>query len=200
MAQLPAPFDATQHNLEQGLPQMPAGRHIVAIIASEVKPTKNKDGHYLECELSNQDGTIRGALRFNLDNQNAEAVRIAFKQLGQVSMAVGVPQFNDSQAIHNRPFGVEVGLQKGANPEGYTEVKQFFCTDWSQPWNGSTAPVPAPAATPAPATAAAASAPAAGGWGAQQTAAPAPAAAAPAPANTAWGASTGGAAPWGAKA
>ena len=178
MAQLQ--FDATKvepAGMSSQLPVSGPDGYSVIISASEMKENKDKTGGYLELTLQVIDGEHKGesgAYRLNLFHSTPKTVEIAYRQLSAICHAVGVFQVGDSTQLHNIPFKAVVGLQKGENPEGYTEVKGVLCMDGSAPGKPKSA---APAAQPAPvqpAAQAAQAAPAA--WG-QQPAASTPEAA-----------------------
>lgn len=158
-------FDATQVDpagISSQLPVSGPEGYGVIISASEMKENKDKTGGYLELTLQVIDGEHKGetgAYRLNLFHSTAKTVEIAYRQLSAVCHAVGVFQVADSTQLHNIPFKAVVGLQKGDNPEGYTEVKGVLCSDGSTPGKPKG---PAQAAQPAPVQQAAA--PAAGGW------------------------------------
>ena len=136
MAQLQTTFDATQVDPTQSAGMLPVGRHNVVIESSEIKPTKSNDGGYLQLNLRVIDGEDEGATgpyRLNIYNSSPKAVEIAHRQLSAICHAVRVYKLSDSGELHNIPFQVEVGLQRGENPQGYTEVKKVFAQDGSEP-------------------------------------------------------------------
>lgn len=167
-------FDATKvepAGISSQLPVSGPDGYGVIISASEMKENKDKTGGYLELTLQVIDGEHKGetgAYRLNLFHSNAKTVEIAYRQLSAVCHAVGVFQVADSSQLHNILFKAVVGLQKGDNPEGYTEVKGVLCSDGSTPGKPKG---PAQAAQPAPVQQASvqqpvqqSAAPAAGGW------------------------------------
>lgn len=136
MAKLVQVFDATSVDPTQTLGGLPIGKHPVVIINSEVKPTKNNDAGYLQLDLQIIDGPSKGAVgawRLNLYHSNRQTVEIAYRQLSALCHVIGVYQVQDSQQLHNIPFVVEVGLQKGENPEKYTEVKRVLDMNGNEP-------------------------------------------------------------------
>ena len=168
-------FDATKvepAGLSSQLPVSGPDGYGVVISASEMKENKDKTGGYLELTLQVIDGEHKGesgAYRLNLFHSNAKAVEIAYRQLSAICHTVGVFQVADSTQLHNIPFKAVVGLQKGENPEGYTEVKGVLCSDGSTPGKPKG---PAQAAQTAPVQQTAQQ-PATGGWpGAAQQQAP----------------------------
>lgn len=200
MAQLLNPFDATQWNPAQSSGQLPIGnKQVCQIIASEVKANSANDGGFLEFILEILDGPnvgSTGAYRLNLYNQSQKAVEIAHRQMSALCHVVGIFNVSDTSALHNKPFRIDVGYQKGQDPAtnpdapGYTEVKKVYDVNGNEPGKApapqaappvqTAAPAPAPAVQPVVAPA-----PWAGGQTApaaapvQTQAAPAPAAAPP---------------------
>lgn len=94
---------------------LPAGDYEMMIVKSDTKPTKAGTGHYLECEMHVISGEHSGRRhweRFNLDNPNAQAVKIAQESLARLCAALGVDEVEDSEQLHDRPFIAEVGIDK----------------------------------------------------------------------------------------
>lgn len=222
MAQLLHAFDARAYDPTQGAGSLPIGRHPVIIESSEVKGNSKNDGGFLLLTLKLIDGPqagATGAYRLNLYSSSQQASEIAHRQLSAVCHVTGVFNVQDSAQLHNIPFVVEVGFQKGHEPgsspeaKGYTEVKRVFDINGNEPGKqGQAAAAQAPAQQPAQQQQQAAAwggqqqAPAqqqqqqpAAQWGGQAPAQQAPAQQAAAPA--AWGGQAapaqGQAAPWG---
>lgn len=126
---------------------LPAGEYEMMVVKSDTKPTKAGTGHYLECEMHVISGEHSGRRhweRFNLDNPNAQAVKIAQESLAKLCAAIGVDEVNDSEQLHDQPFIAEVGIDKKDDQRNVI---------WGyQPALGGT-PAPAPAAKPAPSAA-----------------------------------------------
>lgn len=100
----------------------------VKIVASEIKPTKNNDGGFLELTLEIIEGEHegdRGAYRINLFHPNEKTVSIAQEQLSAVCYVTRVLSLSDTTQLHGIPFRAVVGLQKKKSPTDpdYTEVK-----------------------------------------------------------------------------
>ena len=165
MAQLIQAFNAQQYDPTQGGGSLPVGRHPVIIESSEVKANKANDGGYLQLNLKLIDGPqtgTTGAYRLNLYHSNPQTAEIAHRQLSAICHCVGVFNVQDSGQLHNIPFIIEVGLQKGeeAAQKGYTEVKKVFDINGNEPGKAGQG---APAAQPQ-------QQPAQGGFGQQQPA------------------------------
>lgn len=171
MAQLMQAFDAQQYDPTQGGGNLPVGRHPSIIESSEVKANKANDGGYLQLNVKLIDGPqtgTTGAYRLNLYHSNPQTAEIAHRQLSAICHCVGVFNVQDSGQLHNIPFIIEVGLQKGeeAAQKGYTEVKKVFDINGNEPGKaGQGAPAAQPQQQPA--------AQGGGAWGGQPAQQPA---------------------------
>lgn len=108
-------FDASQVQPDSGVQDpVPAGWYNTVIDQSELKPTKDATGHYLEIRHNIIDGAHAGKKiygRLNLRNANPTAQEIGYKQLSAVCHAVGVLQVQDSAQLHNIPLKIKVKLR-----------------------------------------------------------------------------------------
>lgn len=112
MAQLN--FDANTVAPQEALDPIPADWYPCAMVESEMKPTQDKSGGYLECAYQVIDGPYKGRKvfdRLNLHNKNQVAVEIAYRTLSAICHAAGVIQLQDSQQLHNRPLLVKVAIE-----------------------------------------------------------------------------------------
>ncbi len=94
---------------------IPAGKYLAAITESEMKPTKNGGGSYLQLTFTIIEGQHKNRVlwaRLNLDNPNATAVRIAQAELSAICHATGVMRPRDSAELHNLPLVIAVRLRK----------------------------------------------------------------------------------------
>ena len=128
---------------------LPAGEYEMMIVKSETKPTKANTGHYLELEMhviSGQHSGRRHWERLNLDNPNAQAVKIAQESLAKLCMAIGLDDVEDSEQLHDQPFVAEIGIDKKDDQRnviwGYKSIGGLAAKP-------KAAPAPAPAAAPA---------------------------------------------------
>ncbi len=101
------------HNVEPNadFDPIPAGKYLAVITASEMKPTKNNNGHFLELTFQVIEGSYKNRLlwsRLNLDNPSPQAVQIARGELSAICRAIGVMQPKDSVELHNLPLTVTV--------------------------------------------------------------------------------------------
>lgn len=108
-------FDASQVQPDSGVQDpVPAGWYNTVIDQSELKPTKDATGHYLEIRHNIIDGAHAGKKiygRLNLRNANPTAQEIGYKQLSAVCHAVGVLQVQNSAQLHNIPLKIKVKLR-----------------------------------------------------------------------------------------
>ena len=107
-------FDATQVNPDPSFEPIPAGRYNMMIVESEMKPTKDGSGAYLQLTLKVVDGQYAGRQvfdRLNLQNQNPVAAEIAYRRLSAYCHATGVIQVQDSQQLHGIPFKARVAVR-----------------------------------------------------------------------------------------
>jgi len=108
-------FDANTVDPATDFEPLPAGKYLAVITDSEMKPTKNGNGHYLELTFQVIDGQYKNRMlwsRLNLDNPNRQAVQIAQGELSAICRAVGVMQPKDSTELHNLPLLVTVKCKK----------------------------------------------------------------------------------------
>ena len=115
MAQLGS-FDANSVGERQDYSAVPAGRYRIMATSSDMKPTKNGAGNYLQIEYDIQAGEHQGRKlfeRLNLDNPNQTAVDIAYRTLGEICKAVGKLQITDSMELHNIAMECDVAVEEG---------------------------------------------------------------------------------------
>lgn len=108
-------FDATQVEPSTGKDPVPAGKYVAVIVGSEMKPTKNGAGEYLECEYQIVDGEHKGRKlwsRHNLQHSNAQTVQIARGELSAICRAIGIMTPKDSAELHNLPLTITVKVKK----------------------------------------------------------------------------------------
>jgi hypothetical protein len=112
MAQLN--FDARQVDPQQSFEPIPAGWYNMMIVDSEMKPTSNGQGAYLQLTLKVVDGQYAGRQvfdRLNLQNQNPVATEFAYRRLSAYCHATGVIQVQDSQQLHGIPLKARVSVR-----------------------------------------------------------------------------------------
>lgn len=149
MAQLQSAFNAQQFDPTQGgnFSQLPVGKHVVVIVASEVKATSDNTGGLVQYDLQVIEGPgtgKTGPMRLNLYNKSDKARQIAESQQAALCYATGVLQLQDTQQLHGIPFMVEVEnqdltaqqLEKQAAGETvtpFTQVRKILNRDGSLP-------------------------------------------------------------------
>lgn len=104
-------FNASNVEPNADFDPIPAGKYLAVITASEMKPTKNNNGHFLELTFQVIEGQYKNRLlwsRLNLDNPSPQAVQIARGELSAICRAIGVMQPKDSAELHNLPLMVTV--------------------------------------------------------------------------------------------
>ena len=110
MASLTNAYDPNAE-AQQDFAPLPAGEYLAQIVDSDMKPTSNNTGHYLELVYEVVDGPQKGRklwARLNLDNPNGQTVEIANRQFAAVREATGVAQPRDSQELHYKPHVIRV--------------------------------------------------------------------------------------------
>lgn len=100
------------------MPHIPAGDYKAVIVKSEMKPTKDGNGQYLQLGMVITEGPHRDTEfteRLNLVNANPKAVAIAYLALARIADAIGILDLNgiDSSALHNKPFLMKVIDEEG---------------------------------------------------------------------------------------
>lgn len=143
-------FDANDVEPAVGFDPIPSGRYAAIITGSEMKPTKNGNGQYLELTFQVLAGDFKGRLlwaRLNLDNPNALTVKIARAELSAICRAVGVMAPKDSVELHNLPLVIKVSSkQRDDNGEltnvikGYEKKDGVATTATPNSGHGSTPP------------------------------------------------------------
>lgn len=143
-------FNATEVEPTSNFEPLPAGKYLAAITDSEMKPTKNGSGNYLQLTFTIIDGQYKNRVlwaRLNLNNPNATAVKIAQSELSAICRATGVMQPRDSVELHNLPLVIVVKLKKREDTgeltneiKGYErkaatgQAQQAQVTDNTPPW------------------------------------------------------------------
>lgn len=150
-------FDASQVAPATALDPVPAGWYTAMIVESEMKPTADGTGYYLETVNAIVEPVEYAGRkvydRINLQNKNPVAVEIGYKTLSAICHAVGIIQVQDSQQLHNRPFAIKVSIRPagpgadGKNYEASNDVKGYKAS--SERTNTAPAQVaPTPPAAP----------------------------------------------------
>ena len=122
-------FDANKVDPQEEFKAIPAGEYVAAIVKSEMKPTKKGNGSFLELTFQILDGPHKNRKiweRLNLDNPNADAVKIAKSQLSAICRAVNCMTPQDSSQLHDSPMVIKV-VQKRNSQSGEigNEIKTY---------------------------------------------------------------------------
>ena len=162
MAVFAQTFDAANVDPNAGFELYPAGKYLVQIIASEMRPTKDGRGQYLYLELDILDGQFAGRKlfdRLNLVNDNQDTVDIAKRALSSICRATGQMQVKDSEQLHLIPLIADVRVRP---PKGqYGESNSIRYLPRNAAAQATNAVPAAPAASGVPTAPAFASTPAA---------------------------------------
>jgi hypothetical protein len=122
-------FNAHEVEPSAAFEPIPAGKYLAAITASEMKPTRNGGGSYLQLEFTVLEGEYKGRRvwdRLCINHPNAMTVKIARGNLSAICRAVGVMQPKDSVELHNIPLLITVRLKKREDSgELINEVKGY---------------------------------------------------------------------------
>jgi len=122
-------FDANTVDPNFAFDPIPAGNYTAVITASEMKKTKKGTGQYLKLTFQVIEGEHKGRnlwARLNLDNPDAQAVKIARAELSAICRAVGVLAPKDSVELHNLPLMIKVGVKnRDDNGEPTNVIKGY---------------------------------------------------------------------------
>ena len=123
-------FDANTVEPTNDFDPIPAGKYVAVMTASQMKPTKDKAGDYLELTFQVLEGEYKGRLlwaRLCLTHSNPTTAKIARGHLASICRAVGVLTPQDSAQLHNLPLVIKVTLKKrDDNGELVNEIKGFL--------------------------------------------------------------------------
>lgn len=124
-------FDASQVVPSEGaMGAVAAGWYNVMIDESEIKPTRDGLGAYLNLRFTIVDGAMANRKifdRLNIRNANPVAQTIAYENLSAIGHAVGVIQMQNSEQLHNIPLKVRVKVRKGNAefPDDQNEISAY---------------------------------------------------------------------------
>jgi hypothetical protein len=148
-------FNANEVEPATDFDPIPAGTYLATITGSEVKPTKDATGEYLELTFQVLEGDYKNRLlwaRLSLTHPKDIVSRIARSQLADICKAVGVLKPNDSAELHNLPLLIDVRLTKRKDTgelaneiKKYTSRKRSATQNTSSPQNGGIPPWRRPA-------------------------------------------------------
>ena len=150
-----AGFDASVVEPQSAFGPIPAGKYLALISESEMKPTKNGSGQYLQLTFVILDnGPYSGRhiwTRLNLQNSNRTAEDIAQRELSAICRAVNVIRPQDSEELHNIPLTIIVGMERNKDTNELTNrIKGYEAAVGNNvPPKPQHAAIPAPPAPPA---------------------------------------------------
>jgi hypothetical protein len=146
-------FDAAQVEPTTPFEPIPAAKYVAVIVESEMKPNKAGTGNYLQIKFQIIEGPYKNRVlwtRLNLDNPNADAVKIARGELSAICRAVGVLAPSDSIELHNLSLMISVRCKKRpdtgeitnevrgyAKKESLPPATQQPATNGTAPWRRS---------------------------------------------------------------
>ena len=114
MAEFPEDFNANDvPEDDRSFEPLPAGDYTMQVIESDIKPTKT-GGDQLVLTLEVMDGPMSSRHvwdRLNIRNQNADAQRIAQRNLADLCLAVGIASLRNSEDLHFKPFVGRVSIK-----------------------------------------------------------------------------------------
>ena len=121
-------FNANDVEPNSAFAPLPAGEYQAIISESNMKPTKNGLGKYLELKLQILNGQHQNRTlfdRLNLVNKNDVAVQIAKGTLSSICRAVGVLEPDDSLELHNKAMCIVVKIKNDQDGNPRNEVKGY---------------------------------------------------------------------------
>ena len=129
-------FNAADVEPNAAFTPLPAGEYQAIISESEMKPTKDGQGKFLQMKLQILNGAYQNRTlidRLNLVNKNDVAVQIAKGTLSSICRAVNVLTPNDSAELHNKPLTIIVKIKNDQNGNPQNEVKGYKARHTSAP-------------------------------------------------------------------
>lgn len=131
-------FNAQEHEPSKALEPLPNGWYDASIEKSEIKPTKDQSGAYIQLVYNILTGDHSGRKVFhnlNVQNQNPQAVEIANKELSAICYSTGVMNVSDTSQLHNIPHRIKIAIVQGQNgPQN--SVKGFRDQNDNEPGEG----------------------------------------------------------------
>ena len=121
-------FNANEVEPSVGFEAIPAGKYQAVIIDSDMKQNKSGTGEYLQLEFEIIEGEFKNRklwARLNLNNPNADAVRMARADLSAICHAVNVIQPHDSVELHNLPLTITVKCRKTPDGDIVNDIKGY---------------------------------------------------------------------------
>lgn len=146
-------FDATGVEPAQDFAPIPPGDYEAIIGATEIKPTRSNDGHFLSIEHVIFGGEYEKRKiwnNLNLWNKSEKAVQIAQQTLSAICHAIGKMQVSNHEELFGQKVIIRVDIEPDQNGKMRNVVKGYKSASGVIPASSSPAPTTAQAA---PATA-----------------------------------------------
>lgn len=145
-------FNANDVDPNVAFEPLPAGDYLAVVVATEMKPTKNGSGEYLQLEIEVIDGPQKGRKvwdRLMLKHTNSQTVTIARSTLSALCRAINVLQPRDSIELHNLPVVVKVACKKRDDTGEIVNVVKGYKKKGASAMSGATGQAaPAAGGTP----------------------------------------------------
>ncbi len=116
-------FDATGIDTSPRANLLQPGDYLFICQKATINNTKDNNGRYIDCEFLVVEGIGKGRKvwnKFNVENQNEQAVQIGKRELALFMASIGLQAFRSLSELTDKPFCGTVGFAKGAS-EG-TEI------------------------------------------------------------------------------
>jgi hypothetical protein len=145
-------FNAAEVEPSTGFAPIPAGEYMCVITEEEMKPTRNNLGQYLKLTFEIIEGEYTGRkiwTNLNLENPNADAVRIARADLSAICRAVNVMNLQDSCELLNIPLVIKLAVKRNKETdEMENAIKGYKAKADYTPASAPAAPAPQTAKAP----------------------------------------------------
>ena len=125
-------FKAEGHDVSDNFSPFPSGVYKVALVKVERKDGSKPGAMYLNCQFKVVEGKHAKRMIFhifNLQNNNAQTVEIAEKQLRQLMLAAGVPTLKDQwdlSDLMNKPAEARIAIQKDEEYGDKNKINAFI--------------------------------------------------------------------------
>jgi len=129
-------FDANTVEPADSYDCLPKGKYLCMAVASQIKPTKNGNGEYLEITFEVLDGQGKGRKiweRLNIRNANKKAEEISQRQLSSLCRSIGVLNLSDTDQLHNIPVVIDVDVEQREGYDPQNRVKAYSSSGSTQP-------------------------------------------------------------------
>lgn len=116
--------------------------HLVQIIESGPRETKDKGGMRLVLKMEILDGPHKGTVGehgINVANANQDAVRIGYSEISAIAHVTGTLRVGNSAELHRKPFRILVRQQKG--DASYTEIYGVLDANGNEPGKAGQGPL-----------------------------------------------------------